>query len=780
MADETLFSLEIDGKAVSVPKGTTIMRAAEKIGVYIPHFCYHPQLTVAANCRMCMVEVEKMPRPMPACATPVANDMKVYTRSELAKSTQQMVMTFLLANHPLDCPVCDQGGECPLQDQALGFGPSHSFREEPRRAVPNKDIGPLIATEMTRCIHCTRCVRFGEQLGGQRELGLTFRGEHAEITSFLETTVGSEVSGNMIDICPVGALTSKPFRFKARSWELVNHFGIAPHDSLGSHLIIQEKRGILKRVLPRENTDINDIWLSDRDRFSYEGVQVEDRLLTPMIREGENLKAVDWQTAIAFVSERLRTTQREQGGDAIGILASPASTLEELFALKKIAQQLECPNIDTRLRQMDFSLDEVSEGVPWLGMRLTELLSQQTLFIAGSNLRKDHPLLALRIRQAAREKGLNLLLAHYADEDPLIPVAEKIIAKPSTMAEKLAGLCYTVAKLTEKNTASHLANIIQNTNMDFGNMAKLLVNAKSKAILVGNSVLQAKDAGLLYVLLEELARLSDAHFGVLREAANSVGAHLVGAVPHAFTPHGKNAKAMLDTPRKAYLLYNFEPEFDLMDGTLAEKALASASFVAAFSPYQSQNPHIDCLLPIPTFGENEGTFINAEGKDQCFKAAIKPAGEARQGWKVLKVLAENLGLHLPSSLEEIKSAAFSSFSFGLNNLTREKPWALSKNEAQIERFGYIPIYAGDAIVRRAKSLQKTPDAQTPKARLHPETAQRLGIHHGALLRLQQSGEVTLEAELDIAVPLDTVCIAGAHPATLALGPLFGPIEVSSL
>jgi len=602
--------------------------------------------------------------------------------------------------------------------------------------VRNKDIGPLIATEMTRCIHCTRCVRFGEQLGGQKELGLTFRGEHAEITSFLENAITSEVSGNLIDICPVGALTSKPFRFKARSWELVNHRGIAPHDSLGSNIIIQEKRGVLKRILPQENPTINDIWLSDRDRFSYEGIQTQDRLLTPMIREGEHLKPVDWQTAFVFLSERLRTLSRENGGDAMGILASPMATLEELFILKQLAQKLECPHIDTRLRQMDFSLDAVLEGAPWLGMSIAELLSQQTVFIAGSNFRKDHPLLALRMRQAAKEKGLKLLMAHYVDHDPLMPVAGKIIAKPSAMAEKLAALCQALVQATGKSTVPHLANLVQHTSGDdYKDIAQHLLNSTTKAILVGNSILQAKDAGLLYVLLEEIARLSEARFGVLHEAANSVGASLLGVRPHVFQPHGKNAKAMLESPRKAYLLYNLEPEFDLMNASLAEQALSSASLVVSFSPYQSQNPHLDCLLPIANFGENEGTFINAEGKEQSFKAAIKLPGETRPGWKVLKVLAENLEISLPASLEEIKSAAFSSFSFGLNNSTRKKTWDFSSAAAPLERIGYIPMYATDAIVRRATSLQETPDAkEVAKARLHPETAKnwvsKMGSHCG--------------------------------------------------
>src|SRR5919109_1313057 len=403
--------LEIDGKPVEVPQGGTVMDAANKLGVYIPYFCYHKKLTIAANCRMCLVEVEKAPKPLPACATPATEGMKVWTHSKLAKDAQNGVMEFLLINHPLDCPICDQGGECQLQDLAVGYGASNSRYTEEKRVVLRKELGPLVAAEeMSRCIQCTRCVRFGQEIGGIMELGLAGRGENAEIVSFVGRAVESELSGNMIDLCPVGALTSEPFRYKARTWELTRRRSISPHDSLGSNLVVQVKQNRVMRVLPLENDAINECWLSDKDRFSYEGLNSPDRLQRPMVKTDGVWREVDWHDALEFVAQHIK-------GENLGVLASPHSTLEELYLAGRLAQGGGAA--DFRLRHADFSADGKRAGIPWLGMTVADLQSLDRVLVVGSFLRKDHPLLAHRLRQAAK-RGAHIHMLHSVDDDWLM------------------------------------------------------------------------------------------------------------------------------------------------------------------------------------------------------------------------------------------------------------------------------------------------------------------------------------------------------------------------
>src|SRR5205823_8974129 len=418
--------LTVDGRETEVRHGATVMEAANGLGIYIPHFCYHKKLTIAANCRMCLVDIEKAPKPMPACATPVTQGMIVRTKSDKARNAQQSVMEFLLINHPLDCPICDQGGECQLQDLAVGYGKSNSRYAEEKRVVAPKEAGPLISMEeMSRCIQCTRCVRFGQEVAGVMEFGMVGRGEHSEITTFVGKTVDSEVSGNMIDLCPVGALTSKPFRFSARPWELQRRKSVSPHDSLGTNLIVQVKGGKVMRVLPLENEHINECWLSDKDRFSYEALDNADRLVNPMIKQDGKWIEADWQTALEYVAHGLRNIRHEHGADSIAAVATPHSTVEELYLLQKAMRGFGVENVDFRLRQSDFALD--GAVTPWLGMPIAELSTLKRVLVIGSFLRKDHPLAATRLR-AAVKSGAKLSIIHGSNDDNLIPTAGRLIA----------------------------------------------------------------------------------------------------------------------------------------------------------------------------------------------------------------------------------------------------------------------------------------------------------------------------------------------------------------
>ena len=434
-----MVNLEIDGKIVSVENGATVMEAANKLGTFIPHFCYHKKLSIAANCRMCLVQVEKAPKPLPACATPATEGMKVQTNSQYAKTAQQGVMEFLLINHPLDCPICDQGGECQLQDLAVGYGGSASRYQEAKRVVVNKNLGPLIATDMTRCIHCTRCVRFGQEVAGVMELGQAGRGEHSEILAFVGQTVDSELSGNMIDLCPVGALTSKPFRYTARSWELSRRKSVSPHDGLGSNLVVQVKQDRVMRVLPLENEVINECWISDKDRFSYEGLNSEDRLTRPMLKQGGQWLEVEWSQALQFVAHGLKDIKSNHGAESIAALASPHQTLEELYLLNKLMRGMGSNNIDTRLRQADTRADGSAIGARWLGMKIADIGALQSVLIIGSTLRKDHPLIANRLRQATKN-GLQLNIVHVADDELLMKVANIAVVAPSALPATLAAI----------------------------------------------------------------------------------------------------------------------------------------------------------------------------------------------------------------------------------------------------------------------------------------------------------------------------------------------------
>ncbi|GAB3763199.1 NADH-quinone oxidoreductase subunit NuoG [Ramlibacter monticola] len=702
-----MIEIELDGQKVSVTEGSMVMHAAEKAGTYIPHFCYHKKLSISANCRMCLVDVEKAPKPMPACATPVTNGMIVRTRSDKALKAQQSVMEFLLINHPLDCPICDQGGECQLQDLAVGYGGSGSRYEEEKRVVPHKDVGPLISMEeMSRCIHCTRCVRFGQEIAGVMELGMVNRGEHSEITTVLGDTVDSEVSGNMIDLCPVGALTSKPFRYSARPWELSRRKSVSPHDSAGANLIVQVKNNKVMRVLPLENNDVNECWLADRDRFSYEALNTPERLSSPMLKHGGEWKTVDWQTALEYVVRGLGEIQRDHGGKAIGALVSPHSTVEELFLAQKLVRGLGSDNVDHRLRNGEFANHE---GVRWLGTSIASLSTLQRVLVVGSNLRKDHPLFALRVRAAARS-GAQVSVVHDRDNDWAMNIASKSIVPAGQWMQALADIATAIGN--EKNAKAPLQGNATDTAKA---IAASLLSGERKAILLGNAAAHHPAASSLLSLANWIGEMTGASVGYLTEAANTVGAQLVKAQPGE---GGLNAKQMLEGACKALFLLNTEPAFDSALG--AAKLGAQGSMVITLSPFKANMDISDVLLPIAPWTETPGTFVNAEGRVQSFHAVVKPLGESRPAWKVLRVLANMLGLQgfeYESSQEVLADARGAADSDKpmvqgslLSNKTAKAAWLGDTDARPVS----AAIYQLDSVVRRAPSLQLTADAQVAK------------------------------------------------------------------
>jgi NADH-quinone oxidoreductase subunit G len=776
-------NLEIDGMPIAVPANSTVMEAANRLGIYVPHFCYHKKLSIAANCRMCLVQVEKAPKPLPACATPVTEGMKVFTHSPAAVQAQKGVMEFLLINHPLDCPICDQGGECQLQDLAVGYGASASRYSEPKRVVVAKDIGPLVAAEeMTRCIHCTRCVRFGQEVAGIMELGMAGRGEHAEILSFVGRTVDSELSGNMIDLCPVGALTSKPFRFAARSWELARRKSISPHDGLGSNLMLQVKRDRVLRVLPLENEEINEVWLSDKDRFSYAGLDSPERLTRPMVKRAGRWEEVEWPVALEHVVKELQRVREHHGAPAIGALATPHSTLEELHLLGRLMRGLGSGNIDFRLRQSDFSADGKAAGAPWLGMRIAEISALDRVLLVGSQLRKEQPLIAARLRIAAR-RGTQVSLLHCLENDQLLQVHVKVAAPPAALAAELAQVVRAAAEL-KSVAVPEAARALAGDGGVSGQaraIAESLASGAKAAVLLGNIAQHHPQAATVHRLAAELAQIVGARAGFLGEAANSVGGYLAGAVPFV-APAGLNARQMLAAPRRAYLLWNTEPELDCHNPRQALAAMRAAEFVVALSPFRhlaSEYAHV--LLPIAPFTETAGTFVNMEARAQSFQGVVKPLGETRPGWKVLRVLGGLLGLHgfEYNGADEVKAAALDGRDIAAE-LSNAPAGAIAAAAAPggIQRIAEVPIYFADALVRRSEPLQMTRDALPPAARMAPALMDRLGLAQGDRVRVaQDGGEATLPVQTDASVPPGCVRIAAAHPLTAGLGDMFGTVTL---
>ena len=777
-----MVEIELDGKKVEVPAGSMLMDAANKLGTYIPHFCYHKKLSIAANCRMCLVEVEKAPKPLPACATPVSAGMIVRSNSEKAVQAQKSVMEFLLINHPLDCPICDQGGECQLQDLAVGYGKSSSRYAEEKRVVIPKDAGPLISMkEMARCIHCTRCVRFGQEIAGVMEFGMLNRGEHAEITSFVGKTVNSELSGNMIDLCPVGALTSKPFRYSARTWELSRRKSVSAHDGLGTNLVVQVKGARVMRVLPLENEAINECWLSDKDRFAYEGLNSPDRLTTPMVKQDGKWNEVSWQTALEYVAHGIRNIKHEHGADAIAALATPNSTLEELALLQKLVRGLGSENVDFRLRQSDFALD--GQVTPWLGMSISAFGQLRRAFVIGSFLRKDHPLLAARLRQAVKS-GAKVSLLHATDDDLLMPLANKMIVAPSQWLAALGEVMVAVAQARSIDAPDGFDHVT--ASAEAKQIAASLLSGEPGAILLGNAAAQHPQASQLQAAAQWIAEATGTTLGYLTEAANTVGGYLANATPGK----GANAQSAFAQPRKAYLLLNAEPELDCANPQIARAALHQAEMVVALSAYKHGVDYADVLLPIAPFYESSGTFVSCEGRAQSFNGSVKPLGDCRPAWKVLRVLGNLLGLtgFDYETSEAIRIEVLGStpvadldLSSRLNNKSTVAIAAPANSgvaNTQLERIADVPIYFTDAIVRRSPPLLETTDGQAPKAHLSAALAAKLGVTNGAAVKVSQgSGACLMIAEIDRNLPENAVRVAAAHASTSMLGAMFGAISV---
>lgn len=708
-----MVEITIDGKKVQVPEGSMLMHAAEKAGIFIPHFCYHKKLSLAGNCRMCLVEVEKTGKPVPSCITVATEGMVVHTKSVKAVEAQKSVMEFLLINHPLDCPVCDQGGECMLQDLAVGYGQSGTRYQEEKRVFFVKSVGPLISMqEMNRCIQCTRCVRFGQEIAGQRELGMTYRGEHAEIEAFVGKTIDSEISGNMIDICPVGALTNKPFRYQARTWELSRRKSISPHDSCGTNLIMQTKNHRVLRVVPFENEPVNECWIADRDRFSYQALNSPDRLQRPMVKQNGLWISVNWQIALEYVASGLRDIAEKQGAHTVGTLASPHSTLEELWLAAQLMQHMG-GSIDYRLRHAQFT--DLGDRVRWLGMPIAALSELDRALIIGSSLRKDHPLFAQRIRQAVRH-GAQVCSVTQRQADWAMPLHKSIVVDTTEWTLVLAAIAAAIA--LEKGISPPFDLSTDMADADAKHVAQSLLEGTRKAILLGNAAAHHVQAESILALVQWIAQQVDAQFGYLCEAANTVGAQYVGVVPKA---DGLHAAAMVQGALKAVFLLHTEPQWDCAAGAQSAQGLSSADMVVTLSPFKTNLDVSDVILPISPFAETSGSFINAEGRLQSFQAAVRPQGEVRPAWKVLCALGRMLDM--PNSaftsskqvLAQITDTADGAIISAdrLSNYTEAIPIIARAEQAPIT----ASIYQLDPLVRRSPALQATADGKAATVRM---------------------------------------------------------------
>jgi NADH-quinone oxidoreductase subunit G len=789
--NDKVITIEVDGVALEARPGQMLIEVTDANAIYVPRFCYHNKLSVAANCRMCLVEVEKAPKPLPACATPVMDGMKVKTNSAYAREAQKSVMEFLLINHPLDCPICDQGGECELQDLAMGYGRDVSRYQENKRVVKDQDIGPLVQTDMTRCIHCTRCVRFGEEIAGLRELGGTGRGEHMEIGTYVEQSMASELSGNVIDLCPVGALTSKPFRFSARTWEMRQFSGIAPHDSIGSNVHFHVKGQTVKRVVPAQNESINEIWLSDRDRFSYEGMYSSDRLTVPMIKERNAWREVDWDTALQKVKQDFGAILSEHGTGKIGALVSPASTTEELYLLQGLMRGLGSDSIDHRLNQVDFADQDQAPLFPWLGCAISDLEKLNAALIIAGNPRKEQPMLNHRLRKAAL-KGAQILVVNAVDYAFNYKLAAKAIAAPRDLVQTLAAIAGALLEQGAGGADQRLPGLVQAVPVthQHRDIAAKLRSAGAAAVLLGDQANTYPWFSSLRYLAGMVARLSGAGFGYFGGRANTTGAWLAGAVPHR-GPGGSqtgrggfNAYTMLDYKLPSYLVFNTEPERDCWDGQLAVDALQSARCVVCMTAYRTpaMEQYADILLPIAVYAENEGSYFNIEGHEQRFSCVVAAPGEARPGWKVLRVLANSLGIAgmAYNTLDEVRDE----FSQRIGTVQPANldawlaPEALPGGQDQLFRITDFPMNSLDPLVRRAPALQHTADVADGTVHVSTATADTLGLTPGSSVRVKQDGyEGDFPLTMDERLPRNTILIQAAFPGDAPMGPWVGEVSL---
>ncbi len=826
---QDMVTITVDGQEVQAPKGAMLIEVTDAQNIKVPRFCYHKKLPIAANCRMCLVEVEKAPKPLPACATPVMDGMVVHTQSKYAKDAQKSVMEFLLINHPLDCPICDQGGECELQDVAVGFGQDVSQYVEAKRVVFDKNIGPLITTELTRCIHCTRCVRFGREIAGIRELGMTGRGENALISTFVDECVNSEMSGNAIDVCPVGALTAKPSRFAARAWEMIQHKTIAPHDCIGSNIYVHTLRGEVVRVVPRENEAINEVWLSDRDRFSYEGVDAEDRLTTPMIKRDGEWQAADWDTALQLVADKFKAAAElkaqqlaaeqaaeeaqvddeadEAPADAeeteavepvsaeMAALVSASSTLEEQYLAQKLLRGLGSGNIDFRLRQSDFSDQDIAPVMPWLGQNIEQLEKLDAALLVGSNVRKEQPIANLRLRKAAVNNNAQISFVNPRLYDFNYPVANNIAVAQQNMVAELAAVAAAAFKLNDNSAPANISDAISKAKVSDSHkaIAQQLNDAESATVILGIIAGMHAEFSALRVLAEAIAKETGSTFGYLTDGANAAGAWLAGAVPHRGAAGstedvitGKNVAELTGEKLAACLLLDIEPDTDAANAKELIATLDQADFVVSVSAYNSASVKqvADVLLPAASFMETSGTYVNAEGFWQGFKGVVEAKGGARPAWKVLRVLGNLTGVdgfdyH---SSEDVKNEVRSLCeSIELSNaIEGAAPVAISAATG-LHRASDVPMYAGDAVVRRAASLQKTIDAQSMCVRLNSDEAARLGVSAASTVTVKQGdNSAVLELVIDDTIPDASAWIPTAVEGSDLLGVTFAEISIEAM
>ena len=779
-------SIEIDGKKLEVENGKMIIEVADEAGIHIPRFCYHKKLSVAANCRMCMVSVENSKKTLPACATPITNGMKVFTKSEEALRSQKAVMEFLLINHPLDCPICDQGGECELQDVSMGFGHDSSEYQESKRSVAGDNLGTLIDTEMTRCIHCTRCVRFGEEVAGLRELGATGRGEEMQIGTYVKHSMSSEVSGNIIDLCPVGALTSKPYRYTARAWEMTQHSSIAPHDCLGSSVFMHTRRDKLMRVVPKENEEINETWLSDRDRFSYLGLHSPNRATSPLIKREGKWQEVEWEEALNFAANGIMRVLEQHGAEQLAAFASASSTLEELHLFSKLMRTLGINNVDHRLQQTDFRDQSNLQTMPTNTLKYAEIEQQESLLVVGCNLNREVPLAGIRLRKAFLNDA-KVYAINPVDYDYRLDFSAKKIVVPQEIPLELAKI--VIALATDKQQLPEPVQALLlglESDAVAKDMAEALCRPKA-AILSGAISENHPDAALIRTLVDLIANLSGAKKLHFTTGANAAGAWLAGVVPHraagakVLEKQGLDVQSAIAAKLKSYILMGIEPELDCANPFAARQSMIGAEFVVALSAYQTESlkEYADVILPIAAYSETSGTYINIDHKWQTVKGVVSAAGKSRPAWKVLRVLGNFL--HCPefeyTSSEAVLTEIKSIVSAG--SITKYYPYypqSLPAAKQQLSRVGEWPLYRADSVVRHADCLQKCAAADHACIRLNPQTASRLKLGETATVS-QGDIEITLPLKRDERIAPDVVWVANAMPETVDLGHSFSAITI---
>lgn len=779
-------TIEIDGKTLEAENGQMIIEVADEANIHIPRFCYHKKLSVAANCRMCLVEVENGRKPVPACATPITNGMKVYTQSEEAVRSQKAVMEFLLINHPLDCPICDQGGECELQDVSMGFGAAQSDYEEAKRSVDDENLGTLVSTEMTRCIHCTRCVRFGDEVAGLRELGATGRGENVEIGTYVEKSLKSEVSGNIIDLCPVGALTSKPYRYTARAWEMTQHDGIAPHDCLGSNIHLHTRRDELMRVVPKENETINETWLSDRDRFSYLGLKSPDRAGKPLIKKNGQWTEVDWETALKFTVEGLNKIIEQNGPEQVAAFSSPSSSLEEQYLLQKVMREIGVNNLDHRIHQEDFRDQDLLPVMPQNSLPYEQIEQQQHILLIGCNIHREVPLAGVRVRKAYRD-GATINSISPIDHEYHFDVSHKMLISPLEMPNHLASIAVALAEdvktlpeqvqklligIEPQETAKHIAKNLQSQS----------------AIILGAISENHPEASLIRTLVDLICELSDSKVIRLTEGSNSAGSSLAGMLPHRgvagkiIDPVGLDIQQALSAKLKAYVLMGCDATFDISNPALAHQSMLGAEFVVCISAFASKSvqEYADVILPMAPYSETSGTYINIDGTWQTFKGAVKPYEEARPAWKILRVLGNLFakpGFDYVSSEEVLQDIRSQFDMLQDKKYTRYYPESMPEHQIRgMIRVGEWPLYRTDAVVRHAQALQQCASADTTCIKVHPDTADRLKLGEVATVS-QGDIEITLPLKRDERIAPEVVWVANAMPETIDLGSAFAVINI---